>query len=712
MKGKKKKLLWCLLFTVLISITGLWRTVENYQAEESMYSNAMEFFYNTGSEDDKHIKISGGTIYFGSRAKLAHTYASGHTYYNTLGYDITMTGGGKSMTFSVKRGGSLSEVPNSVRTDNSGYEYLLYSIPTEKVIELAKYQTNADVVLAASEIKVRMDAIVTVRQNGVQGSIVEDGKGGITEYEANGAIYHLKNQSERDKMMEIFSGHKFVSYYNIVDYLENYKLTLYYNVGSATIGNTSFTKGTYSGTANMLFQSGSIYNKEKYTLLQPFTPMNPGSNGLNLSRTGYHLESGAEWKKSDGTPMSIAKTYIPENIEPHLLDGDKSLVLYSNWKANTYEIIYNANGGNGMMSPSVMTYDVEKELLVNAFSRAGYTFKGWSTNPKASIAEYTNQQSVENLTSEQNGRITLYAIWEPCVYQILISKKYGKDGIDEFYERYETGFYLENEGTDKILDIRVPWRIGYDFDGYYGLGGTPLIVNAEGTICVKSDFFKMNAIIYEKWHPKSYIVTYDKQGGISGAVYGTETAVAVYDALFPVNATAPQKKGFSFQGYYTEKQGFGIQIYNSCMATEQQYTYDRDITLFAYWMDDICPELSFTANYSTWTKKEITLSAKASDYGSGLSELMIYKLNPDGTENKVAQVSGDGDKELEIVYTNEEIGITRYRAVAVDQNGYSKEAYAVTYYDVMAPTGTMVEKQDDFGKFYFEIDITDIDIGD
>ena len=54
------------------------------------------------------------------------------------------------------------------------------------------------------------------------------------------------------------------------------------------------------------------------------------------------------------------------------------------------------------------------------------------------------------------------------------------------------------------MDIRVPWRIGYDFAGYYGLGGTPLIVNAEGTICVKSDFFKMNA---KEWEIKATGIT-------------------------------------------------------------------------------------------------------------------------------------------------------------------------------------------------------------
>ena len=208
MKKMRKALVWCLMVALLVSTLMPCGFMENYKAATS-YTNAMEFFHSTDNGKGKHIEVVDGTIYFGTSAKLAHTYsARGFKYYNTVGYDVTLTGGGKSVVFSVKRGGSLEEVPDSRAVDDYGYEYLLYRIPTKKIFELASKAdpANAPTVLAASEIKVQMDAIITVRQNGVQGSIVEDGKGGIIEYEENGAIYHLKNERELAEASSIFNG--------------------------------------------------------------------------------------------------------------------------------------------------------------------------------------------------------------------------------------------------------------------------------------------------------------------------------------------------------------------------------------------------------------------------------------------------------------------------------------------------------------------------
>ena len=113
MKNRKKGMMWCLMFVVLMSILFTWNEMEDYHAATS-YDNAMEFFHSTDNGDGKHIEVVDGTIYFGTRAKLAKS-RSGHKYYNTLGYDVTLTGNGRSVTFAVKRGGSLEEVPGIVR---------------------------------------------------------------------------------------------------------------------------------------------------------------------------------------------------------------------------------------------------------------------------------------------------------------------------------------------------------------------------------------------------------------------------------------------------------------------------------------------------------------------------------------------------------------------------------------------------------------------
>ncbi len=131
--------------------------------------------------------------------------------------------------------------------------------------------------------------------------------------------------------------------------------------------------------------------------------------------------------------------------------------LYAVWKANTYTVKYNANGGNGTMSNSSHTYDVSKALTSNAFTRDGYTFLGWSTSSTATNATYTNGQSVKNLTSTNGGTVNLYAVWQKnpvTVSSISIASKPVKT---EYYVGdtfNSSGLFVKvtmSDGTTKTL---------------------------------------------------------------------------------------------------------------------------------------------------------------------------------------------------------------------------------------------------------------------
>ena len=364
---KKRIVTKCLLFSLLLTSILFWQITERYQAASS-YDNALEFFNSTGNNSGKHIECYNGNIYFGTSAKLAHTYASGgHKYYNTLGYDVTLTGGGTSLTFSVKRGGSLKEVPGSSRVDKNGYEYLLYCISREKIEDLAKKAdpVNAATVFEAAEIKVRMDAIVTVRQNGVQGSIVEDGKGGITEYEANGAIYHLKNEWELEDIKEVFPGHKFESYFDIYDTLRNFSLEVYYGAN----GKPALSESSSTVVTNNKYKYANVTIKDVYVpyalgdgtklyvttsrLLNSFYLLKPSD--ISMVKEGYHLDTNAEWITKDDMVVSANAIQDPKKLIPSAGLQNEKLVLYANWKPNTYYVEYYANGGTGTMSKTTAT---------------------------------------------------------------------------------------------------------------------------------------------------------------------------------------------------------------------------------------------------------------------------------------------------------------------------------------------------------------------
>ena len=125
-----------------------------------------------------------------------------------------------------------------------------------------------------------------------------------------------------------------------------------------------------------------------------------------FTRTGYTFLG---WSTSSS---ATSAAYTDGQSVKNLTSTDGAIInLYAVWKANTYTVKYNANGGSGSMSNSSHTYDVEKTLTANAFTRSGYTFLGWSTSSSATSATYTNSQSVKNLTSTDGGTVNLYAVW-------------------------------------------------------------------------------------------------------------------------------------------------------------------------------------------------------------------------------------------------------------------------------------------------------------
>ena len=78
---------------------------------------------------------------------------------------------------------------------------------------------------------------------------------------------------------------------------------------------------------------------------------------------------------------------------------------------NSYKVKFDGNGSTGgAMETQPMTYDSTDELTANAYTKTGYKFAGWSTTQNGNC-EYPNEASVKNLTAENGGTVTLYAIW-------------------------------------------------------------------------------------------------------------------------------------------------------------------------------------------------------------------------------------------------------------------------------------------------------------
>ena len=113
--------------------------------------------------------------------------------------------------------------------------------------------------------------------------------------------------------------------------------------------------------------------------------------------------------------------------------------IYAKRIANSYQIYFSSNYGNGEMSPVSASYDTELSLPAVTFSRYGHTFYQWDTLPQGGGNVYSDQETVRNLSGKWDGaRITLYAQWKPNQYQIVFDANDGSaagqmDGIDATY---------------------------------------------------------------------------------------------------------------------------------------------------------------------------------------------------------------------------------------------------------------------------------------
>lgn len=93
-------------------------------------------------------------------------------------------------------------------------------------------------------------------------------------------------------------------------------------------------------------------------------------------------------------------------------------------------------------------YGISEELSnfedMPEFDRYGYDFTGWSKSRNSNDIAYENKESVENLTTEENEVVNLYAVWKPKEYVI----QYNPNGtIGPVY--YQTAFYDNNFNLDE-----------------------------------------------------------------------------------------------------------------------------------------------------------------------------------------------------------------------------------------------------------------------
>lgn len=136
--------------------------------------------------------------------------------------------------------------------------------------------------------------------------------------------------------------------------------------------------------ANKIYQS-ILYRQSTKIRKNTFTKTGYKFAGWTLYIPGediwsYKNNAGdIKWCKAGQQPTGYKKSvYADKQSVSQTVKSGKTVMFCATWKATKdFYVSFNANGGSGSMAMQTVTYDVEKTMPKNAFTKSGEKFTGW-----------------------------------------------------------------------------------------------------------------------------------------------------------------------------------------------------------------------------------------------------------------------------------------------------------------------------------------------
>lgn len=169
-----------------------------------------------------------------------------------------------------------------------------------------------------------------------------------------------------------------------------------------------------NGGKGSMPDSTAYYEKKFVTRKNAFTRKGYTFDGWKENDLGYYgrrwtLTTDGIWEYGNGS-------------HPVTWDRPIGVTLYAQWKPNTYNVSYDANGGRfsggTTRIPTKAVYDSSYTVTSSVPSRDGYEFRGWAyndrSNPKnmkfGSTAE-SGHHPKDSFIWQHDGNVTYYASW-------------------------------------------------------------------------------------------------------------------------------------------------------------------------------------------------------------------------------------------------------------------------------------------------------------
>lgn len=256
-----------------------------------------------------------------------------------------------------------------------------------------------------------------------------------------------------------------------------------------------------------------------------------------------------EGKGVDSLPATVRDGYTFDGWFTAADGGDKvtaidkvtnDVMLYAHWTANTYQVTFDAQGGNEIAPMSVRADEVVTDLPTP--ERTDYAFDGWYTKADGG-------KKVTELSTVKD--VTLYAHWKLSHYTLTFDSQGGTE-VQPITENIETPF----------TSMPITTKTNYVFTGWY--------TKPEGGIRVTSVTDGKSMKLYAHWSEATYVLTFNSNGGDSVPAIRFAATEGVPADKMPV----PVRDGYTFNGWFTATEG-GDKV--------ESYMTTADATLYAQW---------------------------------------------------------------------------------------------------------------------------------
>ena len=457
----------------------------------------------------------------------------------------------------------------------------------------------------------------------------------------------------KTKNMSLVEGHNIA--YVTVWYDEEYNVVYYLDI--YRLGHRSYA---YYADGEVYCESATV---EEQTYLS--APEAPSKTGYTFNGWyAYNLpDSSEDFDPSLPVIGTTAATF------PYRLD--ENVIFYAIFTPNVYTATFDVNGGKPLASETQnVTYD--SPFVPAAAKRDGYTFVGWKDddgNVFKSLAQW-----------KYDYPVTLTAQWSLNTYEIIYNLNGGTNNKNN-----PATYTIESD----TVTLVTPARTAYSFAGWF----TDRNFTNEITEIAAGSFG--NKTVYAKWTPVVYDIIYELDGGTN-----SENNPATYTVETPtIEFAAPSKTGYTFNGWYAEKDFSGDNV------TELPQSSYGDVTLYAKWTAN-----KYTITYlDTKLITDVTDATKVNSSSSCLSvatknePTSIYAIVGENGKHAIYYAkSYSYNKSFIITIVNLSVGKTLKERTTCSASGYSKVEFYASVGDVIE---IVIEKDSSYSSdayVYFE----------